>query len=150
MNTCYLGMGSNQKGPERQIRTAIEEVRKLPTTHVTKVSKLYWNKAWGVQAQQDFCNVIIEIKTRLSPQLLLKQCQLIEKKHQRVRRKHWGPRTLDIDIILYGNRSVHTHDLVIPHPLMLKRDFVLIPLLEIKPSIKFPKHISLPNKRLGN
>lgn len=138
MNLCYLSLGSNQRSPERQIRQAIESIKQLPRTSVTKVSCLYWNKAWGLEVQQDFCNIIIEITTLLPPLLLLNLCQKIEKKHGRVRKKHWGPRTLDIDLILYGNISIKTKRLTIPHPCLLIRDFVLNPLIEINPNIQLP------------
>jgi len=138
MSLCYLSLGSNQRSPERQIRQAIESIKKLPSTSITKVSRLCWNKAWGLEVQQDFCNVIIEIKTLLSPLLLLDLCQKIEKKQGRVRKKHWGPRTLDIDIILYGNKTIKTKRLTVPHPCILIRDFVLNPLLEINPGIQLP------------
>lgn len=138
MNICYLGLGSNQKNPERQIRTAIKSIKNLSSTYVIKTSKLYWTKAWGVSAQQDFCNVVIEVATCLPPHLLLKKCQQIELKHQRIRRKRWGPRTLDIDLLLYGNKTIKNHELVVPHPYMTQRDFVLMPLTEINPQIQLP------------
>ncbi|MCL9685016.1 2-amino-4-hydroxy-6-hydroxymethyldihydropteridine diphosphokinase [Legionella maioricensis] len=136
MNVCYLGLGSNQKFPERQIRQAIESISNIPSTSVIKTSSLYWNQAWGLQVQQDFCNAIVEITTLLPPLLLLKHCKKIEHKQGRIRKKRWGPRTLDIDIILYGNRRVNTKKLTIPHPYMQSRDFVLLPLLEINPNIQ--------------
>ncbi len=131
MNFCYLSLGSNQKCPERQIRAAINALRALPSTHITQVSSLYWNKAWGLQTQQDFCNVVVEITSTLNPLLLLKFCQKIEQKQGRVRRKQWGPRALDIDIILYGSRKITTPRLTIPHPYFLERDFVIQPLLKL-------------------
>jgi 2-amino-4-hydroxy-6-hydroxymethyldihydropteridine diphosphokinase len=135
MNRCYLSLGSNQNTPERQIRQAIEAIRTLPRTSVIKVSSLYWTRAWGLQAQQDFCNAVLEITTYLTPSILLAHCQKIETKQGRVRKKRWGPRTLDIDIILFGNRRISTKNLKIPHPYMLSRDFVITPLLEINPDI---------------
>lgn len=142
MNICYIGLGSNQKSPERQIRRAIESIKNLPHTSVLKVSTLYWTKAWGLQVQQDFCNVMLELSTLLQPCLLLEHCQRIEKKQGRIRKKRWGPRTLDIDIILYGNRIINSKNLKIPHPYMLERDFVLKPLLEINPNIQLPYYHS--------
>jgi len=128
MNICYLSLGSNQKFPERQIRNALKSIRKIPCTYITKASPLDWNKAWGVQTQQDFCNILVEINTRLDPFFLLKNCQKIEHKQGRVRRKHWGPRTLDIDIVLYSSRTINKPQLKIPHPYFLERDFVIHPL----------------------
>jgi 2-amino-4-hydroxy-6-hydroxymethyldihydropteridine diphosphokinase len=131
MNRCYLGLGSNQKGPERQIRQAVKSIRTLPSTQVRKVSKPYWNKAWGVETQQDYCNVVIEVTTILAPSLLLALCKNIERKQGRIKKRHWGPRIIDIDVILYGTRSIKTPKLTIPHPYFLQRDFVVKPLLEI-------------------
>ena len=135
MNVCYLALGSNQKHPERQLRRAIHSIKALQSTAVTKVSSFYWFKAWGLHSQQDFCNAVIEITTVLPPRLLLKSCQKIEKKQGRVRRKRWGPRTLDIDILFYGKQVIQSRDLIIPHPQMHLRDFVLVPLRELNPTI---------------
>lgn len=132
MNTCYLGLGSNQKAPERQIRQAIKAIKALPATAITQVSNLYWSKAWGLCNQQDFCNVVVEISTSLSPSSLLTYCQRIETQQGRVRKKRWGPRTLDVDIILYNCRTIQTKKLTIPHPHWQSRDFVVIPLAEIQ------------------
>ncbi|MFT4057974.1 MAG: 2-amino-4-hydroxy-6-hydroxymethyldihydropteridine diphosphokinase [Legionella sp.] len=134
MIICYLGLGSNQKSPERQLRNAIYALRTLEFTAVTKVSHFYWTKAWGLHTQQNFCNAVIEIKTRLSPFQLLTACQNIEKTMGRVRKKHWGPRVIDIDILLYGYQCIHhKKNLLIPHPHLLSRDFVVLPLKEINP-----------------
>lgn len=135
MNRCYLSLGSNQKAPERQIRLALSALKKIPSTSVTKVSSLFWNKAWGLQTQQDFCNVVVEISTILSPHKLLHFCQKIEQYQGRIRRKHWGPRVIDIDIIFYGDRKINTSRLTIPHPYFSVRDFVIKPLLQINPEI---------------
>lgn len=131
MNICYLSLGSNQKFPERQIRMALKNIKKMPATCITKISPLHWNKAWGVQTQQNFCNVLVEIKTSLTPYKLLELCQAIENKQGRIRRKHWGPRTLDIDIILYSTRIINTPTLKIPHPYFLEREFVIQPLRQL-------------------
>ncbi|WP_454782376.1 2-amino-4-hydroxy-6-hydroxymethyldihydropteridine diphosphokinase [Legionella sp. WA2022007384] len=136
MRVCYLGLGSNQQVPERQLRKAIKSIRALPSTVVIKISSFYWNKAWGLQAQQDFCNAVIKLSTLLSPLQLLNACQKIEKKQGRVRKRHWGPRIIDIDILFYENQSIHTKKLIIPHPQIQFRDFVLIPLMEINPDYK--------------
>lgn len=132
MNKCYLSLGSNQKNPEKQIRQAIIALKALPSSVITKVSSLYWTKAWGLTRQPDFCNVAVELLTRLNPEILLSYCQAIEKKQGRVRKKPWGPRTLDVDILLYGDRRIRTLDLVIPHPYMQLREFVMLPLRELK------------------
>jgi len=135
MNRCYLSLGSNQKSPERQLRSALRSLARLPQTQVKNNSSFYWSKAWGLEMQQDFCNLVVEIITRLPPHLLLKECQDIEREHGRVRKRRWGPRTLDIDIILYSNRSINTAKLKIPHPQMKFREFVLKPLFELNPNM---------------
>lgn len=131
MNRCYLSLGSNQRHPERQIRRAIKAIKAIPKTSLIRVSSCYKTRAWGVQNQQDFCNAVVAINTQLPPPLLLSFCQSIEAKQGRVRKKRWGPRTLDIDIILYGTRVLKTHQLTIPHPHYLSREFVLKPLMEV-------------------
>ncbi|ARB91310.1 2-amino-4-hydroxy-6-hydroxymethyldihydropteridine diphosphokinase [Legionella longbeachae] len=135
MNTCYLGLGSNQKNPERQLYKAIQSIKTLRLTSVTKISSFYWSKAWGLKSQQNFCNAVIEISTRLPPLQLLNACQQIEKKQGRVRKKRWGPRIIDIDILYYENRVIQSKMLIIPHPYIQFRDFVLIPLSEINPKL---------------
>lgn len=134
MNVCYLGLGSNQNCPARQISKAIKSIRSIHATSVIQLSSFYWTKAWGVTNQPDFCNAVIKIITVLSPLELLKACQEIEKKQGRTRRKHWGPRIIDIDILLYGNLRISSPKLIIPHPYIRYRDFVLLPLKEINPN----------------
>jgi 2-amino-4-hydroxy-6-hydroxymethyldihydropteridine diphosphokinase len=136
MTICYLGLGSNQKSPERQLRNAIYALRALEFTAVTKVSSFYWTKAWGYRNQQNFCNAVVEINTRLSPTQLLAACQNVESYLGRVRKKRWGPRVIDVDILLYGNKKIHKKNLIIPHPHILSRDFVLLPLKEINPQFE--------------
>ncbi|MDR3502535.1 MAG: 2-amino-4-hydroxy-6-hydroxymethyldihydropteridine diphosphokinase [Legionella sp.] len=131
MNICYLGLGSNQKSPERQLRRAVRAISALRSTSLTKVSRFHWTKAWGLQGQQDFCNAVVEIRTTLAPVQLLRACQHIEKQQGRVRKKRWGPRVIDIDILTYGNKTIQINNLTIPHPYIASRDFVLQPLYEI-------------------
>ncbi|MFJ1267496.1 2-amino-4-hydroxy-6-hydroxymethyldihydropteridine diphosphokinase [Legionella lytica] len=131
MNVCYLGLGSNQKSPERQLRQAIRAIRALKSTSLTKISSFHWTKAWGLQGQQDFCNAVIEIHTTIAPLQLLRACQQIEKQQGRVRKKRWGPRIIDIDILTYGNKTIQINNLIIPHPYIASRDFVIQPLSEV-------------------
>jgi 2-amino-4-hydroxy-6-hydroxymethyldihydropteridine diphosphokinase len=131
MNICYLSLGSNQKCPARQIRLAIKALKNIPRTIVLKTSKLYWTKAWGLEAQQDFCNIIVQIATMVQPTQLLFACKRIEQNQGRIRKRHWGPRVLDIDIILYAKRKINTNHLKIPHPHFMEREFVILPLQEV-------------------
>ncbi|MDF1757919.1 MAG: 2-amino-4-hydroxy-6-hydroxymethyldihydropteridine diphosphokinase [Legionellaceae bacterium] len=138
MPTCYLSLGSNLKSPKRQLQIAIDNLRRVKNTRISKISSLYFNPPVGVKSQPMFYNLVIEINTTLPAHELLKYCKNIEKKQGRVSKKRWGARTIDVDILLYGNKKLSTPNLIIPHPQMLKRDFVLIPLLEILPKITLP------------
>lgn len=132
---CYLGLGSNLNSPERQLRRAIDALRKLPDSYIAQVASFYRSEAWGRKAQPKFCNTVVALQTRLPPQRLLDYCQKIEQQQRRVRKIKWGSRTLDIDILLYGSQNINTMTLKIPHPRIKERDFVVLPLLEIAPSI---------------
>ena len=131
MITSYLSLGSNLKSPERQLRQAFEHIRMIPRTTVLKISPLYFSQAIGRRGSPPYCNCAIQIATSLPPLSLLSHCLAIEKKQQRIRKIRWGPRTLDIDILLYGDHMIHHKDLIVPHPRMFEREFVLIPLSSV-------------------
>ena len=134
MPHCYLGLGSNLDSPERQLRRAIAALGKLPYSHITQVASFYHSKAWGRKAQPDYCNTVLALKTRLSPEQLLYYCQKIESQQGRIRKVRWGARTLDIDILFYDSQKINSPTLQIPHPRLHERDFVLLPLREIAPN----------------
>lgn len=136
MNRCYLGLGSNLNSPERQLRLALSSLRKLPKSYLSQIAPFYFNKAWGRKGMPDYCNTVIELKTKLSPFLLLKYCQQIEIKQGRQRKVRFAARTLDIDILSYDNRKITNPKLSLPHPRMHKRDFVLIPLSQMQAMMK--------------
>ncbi|KTC74357.1 2-amino-4-hydroxy-6- hydroxymethyldihydropteridine pyrophosphokinase [Legionella birminghamensis] len=135
---CYLALGSNLKRPERQIRTAIQAVARLPKTRLLKKAGFYKSLAWGRKVQPSFCNTVVQVKTQLSPFVLLQKCQQIEKRFGRIRRIRWGSRTLDIDILIFGSIDSQHPELQIPHPRLLERDFMFLPLLEIAPDLCLP------------
>ena len=135
---CYLGLGSNMDDPEQHIRRAIDELETLPGTQLINVSPLYRSKPVGPQDQDDFINAVACISTTLAPHDLLHALQALEQLHQRQRLRHWGPRTLDLDILLYGEQTLNDADLSIPHPHMYERTFVLIPLADIAPGLTLP------------
>lgn len=137
MTCCFLGLGSNLASPQRQLRLALAGLKRLPNTRIHRISNLYFSQPLGAPGQPHYYNVVVSLHTTLPPLQLLKFCHAIERQQQRVRKKKWGPRTLDIDILLYGERTLNTSRLTIPHPHMLLRDFVLIPLLEISPTQRF-------------
>ena len=138
MIVCYLGLGSNLRSPERQLRQALAALQKLPHCALTKTSSVYFSKPYGMRAQPTYCNMVVQLLTTLPPTLLLAYCHKLEKNQLRVRNKRWGSRTLDIDILLYGKQRIHSKLLTIPHPQMFKRDFVLLPILEITSDLHYP------------
>lgn len=135
MTVVYLSLGSNVGERKAYLNQAVSLLNSLQGTRITKCSSLYETAPWGKIDQADFLNLCCELEIALSPQNLLLSCQKIERDLGRVRHEHWGPRTIDIDILLYG-RSVITEDnLQVPHPFMTERAFVLLPLEEIAPHL---------------
>jgi 2-amino-4-hydroxy-6-hydroxymethyldihydropteridine diphosphokinase len=135
----FLGIGSNLGDRERNIRRAVDEVASLPFTKLITVSSLYDSEPVGDVEQANFVNAVALIDTELQPTRLLWNLMLIEKRMGRVRTVRWGPRPIDLDIIIYGKSIVQEDGLSIPHPEMEKRAFVLIPLLEIDPELVHPR-----------
>lgn len=129
--TAFIGIGSNMGNREENINKAIKQLSETVGIKVCAVSKLYNTKPVGYTEQADFLNGAIKIKTTLTPHELLKACQRIEKNLKRERVIRWGPRTIDLDILLYGDCTINDKDLIIPHPRMHERDFVLKPLKDI-------------------
>lgn len=139
MHTVYLGLGSNQSEPIKQIKNAIELIQKIETSKIIKKSSLYKSLPVGYLDQPNFINQVISIQTSLSPADLLERFQQIEFQLKRVKKIINGPRTIDIDILLFNQEIILTDDLTIPHSRMLERAFVMIPLMEIEPNILIPK-----------
>lgn len=138
MHTVYLSLGSNIEDRYNYLMQALEALATTQDIALKKVSPIYETKAWGNENQADFLNLCCEIATTLSPIALLKVCQAIEHKLQRVRKEHWGPRTIDIDILLYDDKVEKNEILEIPHPYMHERAFVLKPLVDIISTLKHP------------
>ncbi len=138
MTVVYLSLGSNIGNREAYLRKAISALKTLPQTQVTQVSSFYETAAWGKTDQDDFLNLACQLETELDAQALLSHCQKIEIDLNRVRHEHWGPRTIDIDILLYGQEVIATENLKVPHPYMTERGFVLVPLQEISPQLTLP------------
>jgi 2-amino-4-hydroxy-6-hydroxymethyldihydropteridine diphosphokinase len=139
MHTVYLGLGSNQSDPINQIKNATELIEKIETSKITKKSSLYESLPVGYLDQPNFINQVISLQTSLSPAELFERFQQIEFQLKRVKKIVNGPRTIDIDILLFNQEIILTKDLTIPHPRMLDKAFVMIPLLEIEPNILVPK-----------
>lgn len=135
---CYIGLGSNIEDPVWQVQTALKELSKLNQCSLVKASSLYRSAPVGPQDQPDFINAVVALDTTLEAHALLDQLQALEQSHRRVRKRHWGPRTLDLDLLLYGTEQISTERLTVPHAFMHERSFVLYPLHEISPELIFP------------
>ena len=139
MVQAYLGLGSNIGDRKQQLLKAIDLIGNIKGIKVTKQSSIYETAPIGYTDQPNFLNLCLEIETELSPQQLLKHCLDIEQQLHRVREIRWGPRTLDIDILLYSDNIIETDNLSIPHPRMQERASVLIPLNDIASDKKDPR-----------
>lgn len=137
-HTVYLGIGSNIGEKEENMKTAISCFLEHPLCKLENVSNFIHTKPYGVKEQGDFINGAFCIKTLLTPEELLEFIGTIEEKLQRVRKQHWGPRTIDVDILFYDELILHTEQLTIPHIEIDKRDFVLAPLCELNPYLLHP------------
>ncbi len=146
--TAYIALGSNLGDKMATCRKALDLL--VRAGRITKVSSFYCTEPVGYPNQDDFINAVVELETGLSPLALLAACHVIEDELGRSRLVHWGPRPIDLDILLYGDQIVNSAELTIPHPLMAKRGFVLVPLSEIAPQTVHPvlrkKAVDLLNK----
>jgi 2-amino-4-hydroxy-6-hydroxymethyldihydropteridine diphosphokinase len=149
MTTIYIGIGSNLDDPYMQVTEAIAELRQLHGCQFIAASSLYRSQALHVQqsdeyysgAQPDYVNAVVAINTECDPLALLDELQAIEERHGRKRLgKRWAPRTLDLDVLLAGDKIVNHPRLIIPHPGLHERSFVLYPLQEIAPDLVIPGH----------
>ncbi len=140
MTAAYIGLGSNQDGPRAQLSRALEEISAIPDTSLTGCSPLYRSAPVDAPAQSDFLNAVAAVETQLSPPRLLAELQAIEDRHGRQRPYPNAPRTLDLDLLLYGQASIASPALTVPHPRMHRRAFVLRPLLDLDPDARVPGH----------
>ncbi|NLD47395.1 MAG: 2-amino-4-hydroxy-6-hydroxymethyldihydropteridine diphosphokinase [Clostridiaceae bacterium] len=130
-NRVYLSLGSNMGDREKNLRIAVKLISRIDRTYLCYVSGIYETEPVGYREQGYFLNMAVSLDTDLSPQTFLKELQHIESILKRERKIHWGPRTIDIDILLYGGLEINSPELVIPHPRMFERAFVLVPLKEV-------------------
>ena len=135
---AYIGLGSNLKGPKEQIEKALRALSETKETTLLSVSSFYQSKPLMDMPGPNYLNVVCKIETDLGAIDLLNFCQEIEDNQHRVRKVKWGSRTIDLDILLYGDQILATKRLIIPHPEMINRAFVLFPLFEIEPGLKLP------------
>lgn len=130
--TAYIGLGSNLQQPSEQVNQALQQLAKIPRTRLLTASPLYRSVPLGPADQPDYINAVAALATRLSPLALLDALQAIERQQGRVREsERWGPRTLDLDLLLYGDQQIHNDRLTVPHPGLGERNFVLYPLYDV-------------------
>ena len=139
MTLAYVGIGSNLEEPETKVLRAFDELGRLPDTRVTARSSLYRTAPVGYAAQADFINAVAALDTALPATSLLRELQAVEARHGRKRSFTNAPRTLDLDLLLYGFEKITAPGLTVPHPRMHERAFVLAPLVEIDPDVEIPE-----------
>ena len=136
---AYIGIGSNLDDPRQQVQKGIELLVELPGCHVRRQSSMYQSAPFGHVPQDDFINAVAEIETAIPAENLLACLKAIERAQGRdPRAERWGPRVIDLDILVYGEQVVDLPDLTIPHPGIAVRNFVLLPLREIAPDLVIP------------
>jgi len=135
---CYIGLGSNLNNPLQQLNLAQQKIAVLAEIDLLNCSSIYQSQALTLdgEPQNDYLNAVLEIQTTLAPEQLLDSLQQLENAQGRVREKHWGARTLDLDILLYDDQKINSQRLIIPHIEMQNRNFVLVPLFELSPDLK--------------
>jgi 2-amino-4-hydroxy-6-hydroxymethyldihydropteridine diphosphokinase len=143
MTHCFIGLGSNLDNPAQQIEAAVAALKSVPQTRFTALSPLYRSIAIGPGPQPDYINAVVELFTTLPAAALLHELQTIETQQGRIRTVRWGARTLDLDLLLYGNNTINSTELTIPHPRMTIRNFVLYPLYDLAPELILPDGTAL-------
>ncbi|MEW6624141.1 MAG: 2-amino-4-hydroxy-6-hydroxymethyldihydropteridine diphosphokinase [Bacillota bacterium] len=140
---AYIGLGSNQGNREYYLRRAVELLDWQKDIKVTGLSSIYETEPFGYLDQEKFLNMVVKIETVLNPHRLLETALRIENHLGRIRLEKWGPRIIDIDILLYGDMEINSENLILPHPGLTLRAFVLVPLLEIDADLTMPNGQSL-------
>ncbi|KMJ44938.1 2-amino-4-hydroxy-6-hydroxymethyldihydropteridine diphosphokinase [Xenorhabdus khoisanae] len=139
MTRVYIAIGSNLADPLQQVDNALAALKNIPDTTFVVRSSCYRTKPMGPQDQPDYLNLAVALETQLPPETLLDHTQAIELAQGRVRKdERWGPRTLDLDIMLFGDHMINTERLTVPHYGLKQREFMLYPLAEIAPDLVFP------------
>lgn len=135
---AYVGLGSNLNDPETRLKQAFDALDRIPRTRCLERSRIYQSRPVGPPDQPDYLNAVALLSTQLDAHRLLAELQHIERVQGRVRDRRWGPRTLDLDLLLFADLVIETPDLVVPHAAMHQRLFVLLPLADISPELRIP------------
>ena len=144
MTVVYIAIGSNLASPLEQVNAAVQAIGEIPDSRIVAVSSFYRTPPLGPQDQPDYLNAAVALDTALAPEALLDHTQRIELQQGRVRKaERWGPRTLDLDIMLFGDALINSERLTVPHYDMKNRGFMLWPLFEIAPDLHFPDGLAL-------
>ena len=140
MTRAYIGLGSNRSDPHAQLDAALAAMDALPSTGLAAVSQRYWTEPVGDPDQPEFLNAVAMLETGLEPSALLRELQRIEKEQGRDRnpRRPWGPRTIDLDLLVFGVETIDEPELTVPHPRIRERAFVLRPLADVSPDLELP------------
>ena len=139
MSTAWVALGSNLDNPAGQVAQALAALRAIPDTELVACSRMYRSAPWGLTGQPDFINAVVRLRTGLSASQMLAHMQAIETAQGRDRSgPRWGPRTLDLDLLMFDQLQVQGADLVLPHPRIAERAFVLLPLAELSPQLDIP------------
>jgi 2-amino-4-hydroxy-6-hydroxymethyldihydropteridine diphosphokinase len=139
MKTAYIGIGSNLGNPEKNCLEAVDRIGRIPSCKVTKVSSLYSTEPVGVDEQEWYVNCVVEILTGISAKILMERLLAIEKNMGRIREGgRWQARVIDLDILLFGRELIHEDTLTVPHPLMHRRRFVMVPMMDLAPDLDHP------------
>ncbi|KOC88452.1 2-amino-4-hydroxy-6-hydroxymethyldihydropteridine diphosphokinase [Winslowiella iniecta] len=139
MTRVYIALGSNLADPLHQVQNALDALAAIPDSQLIAISSLYRTPPYGPADQPDYLNAVIALETTLPPETLLDHTQRIEREQGRVRKaERWGPRTLDLDILLFGELTINSERLIVPHYDMKNRAFMLLPLAEIAAGLHFP------------
>ena len=135
---AYIGIGSNMDDPQRQVRGAFQALASLPDSRLIARSRLYRTRPFGPVQQGDFINAVAGLLTQLLPERLLAELRALEVAQGRRREERWGPRTLDLDLLVFGDQTIKSDTLEVPHPGIAERGFVLAPLADVAPTLFVP------------
>lgn len=147
--TAYLGLGSNLGDRLANLQSAVELLAAQPGVKVVRSSRVYETDPVGGPPQTDYLNAVVEVETGLSPRELLDACMEVERLLGRIRNERWGPRIIDVDVLTYGEEEIDEPGLMVPHPRMHERGFVLVPLIELAADPALPGGKRLSTLRLG-